>query len=421
MLAWRRQRSTLKSLALRADRVSIEHATLLVQSYRLPEAFAALQGCGTSRRLLQHLYRLASLQKEQGFARDALATFEEIRRRRRGYKDVGEQIRRLRQSFADTERRGSATLVRSQGDALHKAGTALDTTQALPDTPSNRRLLGRYELLGELGRGSSGTVYLAHDPRISREVALKTLNYQLISPVEVADVKARFFREAIAAGRLHHPNIVQVFDVGEEGQLAYIAMDYAKGRPLSDFVRNLLPVDVVFQAVIEVADALAYAHSQGVIHRDIKPSNIVFNAEPFQVRVMDFGIARITDYAQTSDSKILGSPLYMAPEQLLGQEAGPTADIFSLGVMLYQLLTGQLPFAGDNLASLSYEIVHAQHQSVLKCRDDLPASVDGIINRALQKRPQDRFASASELAQALRKGLARDVVDKRVEQHDLIA
>ncbi len=422
MLAWREKRRARLALASRADKISFDHATLLVQSYRYPEAFVTLQACRTSRRLLQHLYRLATLQKEQGFSREALATLQEIRRRRRGYKDVEQLIAEVGERLEQASRDSEAGLSTSQGDWLHSSDRALESTQFVAAGPVNRRTLGRYELLEELGRGSSGTVYLAHDPKIAREVALKTLNYHAISATNLNEIKARFFREAIAAGRLHHPNIVQVFDVGEDEQLAYIAMDYARGKPLSHFVQaqRLLPVEAVYRVAIEVAEALAYAHDQHVIHRDIKPSNIVFNPEPFQIRVMDFGIARITDYAQTSDSKILGSPLYMAPEQLLGHESGPAADIFSLGVMLYQLLSGCLPFTGDNLASLSYEIVHANHKSVHRHRSDLPPSAGLITDRALLKRPEARFTSARQMADALRVAMEQEL-ETKVEQHSVIA
>lgn len=294
------------------------------------------------------------------------------------------------------------------------AGLTADTlasTQSrgeeLVDAPST---LGRYEVQKELGRGAVGVVYLGFDPAISRQVAIKTLNYRQFSAEQTENLKARFFREAEAAGRLSHPNIVSIYDVGEQGELAYIAMDYVDGEALSQRAHEdrLLPVSEVYRIILDVAMALDYAHSHQVIHRDIKPSNILYASSPYQLKVADFGIARLLDNSRTTTGEILGSPLYMAPEQLKGSKVDVTADVFSLGVTFYQLLCGHLPFNADNLAGLTYEIIHNKHKSVRQYRKDLPASAIRIVNQCLQKDPIDRYESAFELANVLKKAIRRD-------------
>jgi len=270
--------------------------------------------------------------------------------------------------------------------------------------------LGRYQVKRELGRGAVGVVYLGYDPAISRSVAIKTLDTASFGKNQVDEIKQRFYREAEAAGRLSHPNIVSVFDVGEEQALAYIAMDYVEGVPLSHHVLSdsLLPVPEVYRIVCDVASALSYAHEHQIIHRDIKPGNIMFGAEPYALKVADFGIARLLDHSRTATGEILGSPLYMSPEQLQGSKVDATADIFSLGVTFYQLLCGHLPFDAPTMAGLTYEIVHTKHKNIRSIRKDLPASAARIVNQCLQKSPRDRYQTAQELVAVLRKAMKRD-------------
>lgn len=286
------------------------------------------------------------------------------------------------------------------------------TTQARNQADLNQipETLGRYQIQKEIGRGAVGVVYLGFDPAISRSVAIKTLDAKQFSRDQHESLQARFFREAEAAGRLNHPNIVSVFDVGEDGDLAYIAMDYVEGVALTDYVSKaqLLPVADVFRIAHDVAMALSYAHENQIVHRDIKPGNIMYCAEPYTVKVADFGIARLLDNSKTSTGEILGSPLYMAPEQLKGSKVGPTADIFSLGVTFYQLLSGELPFNADNLASLTYEIIHTRHKNIRSVRKELPASAARIVNQCLQKKIDDRYETALELAGVIRKAIRRD-------------
>ncbi len=187
-------------------------------------------------------------------------------------------------------------------------------------------------------------------------------------------------------------------------------MDFAEGKALNHFVGadNLLPVFEVYRIICDVAQALEYAHDNNIVHRDVKPGNIIYNPSPYQVKVTDFGIARLTDDSKTNTGEILGSPLYMAPEQLKGKKVNRAADIFSLGVTFYQLLTGRLPYEGDNLAALTYEIIHGKHKSVRTVRKDLPASAARITNQALQKDPEDRYETAAEMATVLKKAIKRD-------------
>lgn len=285
-------------------------------------------------------------------------------------------------------------------------------TTAAPPPRKQRQFLGRYQVQRELGRGAMGVVYLGFDPKIARQVAIKTLHYTQFDSSELASVKERFFREAEAAGRLRHPNIVTIYDAGEESDLAYIAMDYVSGNSLAAHIRKdqLLDVELVYWIMMNVADAVAYANSQGIIHRDIKPSNILFDAKTNEVKVADFGIARIMDstVSRTKTGDILGSPLYMAPEQLKGEPVSPRSDVFSLGVTFYQLLTGELPFKGNNIHELSLQIVQAKFRSVDEVRPGLPDSARLIINKALQKNPDKRYNTAAEMAEALNRAYSKE-------------
>lgn len=406
LFIWRQQQCYHKCLWRRADVVSLQLANHFFESGVLDEAFNVTKACRTSEQVLEVLYKIGLKHEELFDLSQAFAVFKEIRRRKLRYLDVNHKLMifKSRALLGRGEGEGSDT------ECAEGTVTGFDQTQALSNLMPAKTAFGRYEIERELGRGASGTVYLANDPLISRKVAIKTLNYHQFSKEEIEDVKARFVREAEAAGSLSHSNIVQVFDVGEEGGAAYIAMDFAKGAPLSDFIHteNLLPVFEVYRIVLAVAEALEYAHSNKIVHRDIKPGNILYSDEPFQVKVTDFGIARFVDHSHTRTGEILGSPLYMAPEQLLGKKVDYSADIFSLGVMFYQLLTGSLPFGGDSLASLTYEIVHNKHKGARAIRKSLPASATRITNVALQKKPSERYSSATAMADALRKAIKRD-------------
>lgn len=286
------------------------------------------------------------------------------------------------------------------------SGKTNASTMVLDKTSVSKPMLGRYEIESELGKGAMGVVYLGKDPKIGRVVAIKTMALtQEFEADELKDVMERFFREAETAGRLNHPNIVTMYDAGEEHDLAYIAMEYLKGKDLGANTKldNLLPVKQVMSIVSRVADALAYAHTLNVVHRDIKPANIMYDAATDTVKVTDFGIARITDSSKTKTGMVLGSPSYMSPEQLAGTKIEGASDLFSLGVSLYQLLCGKLPFYGDSMAQLMFRIASEPHIDIRTVRADLPACVAEIINKALAKKVEERYQSGVEMAEAIRR------------------
>ena len=275
---------------------------------------------------------------------------------------------------------------------------ALRTGTAVPGT------LGRYQVVKELGRGAMGVVFLGKDPTIQRHVAIKTMRLDDIeNDHELKEFRDRFFREAESTGRLSHPNIVTVYDAGEQEGLAYIAMEYLEGTLLSGYCQKttILPAKQALQVVATVADALDYAHSQGVVHRDVKPSNIMILKHRL-VKVMDFGIAKMASASKTQTSMILGTPRYMSPEQATGKEVDGRSDVFSLGVVLFELLTAERPFDAENMAALVIRIAKAPHATLLKYRRDLPSRVQAIVDRALQKDIPNRYRHASDMAQDLR-------------------
>jgi serine/threonine-protein kinase len=265
--------------------------------------------------------------------------------------------------------------------------------------------LGRYELERELGRGAMGTVYLGRDPRINRVVAVKAIPLaQEFEGTALQEARDRFFREAEMAGRLKHPSIVTVYDAGEDGGIAYIAMEYVRGRLLSEHATSdaLLPAAQVLEIVARIGDALDYAHAQDIVHRDIKPSNVIFDPATLDTKITDFGIARLTNSSATRSGIVLGTPSFMAPEQLEGRTVNGRSDLFSLGVTLFQLLAGQLPFRADSMTGLMDKIANAPHPPLRTIRPDLPPCVGLIVDRALQKDPARRFVTGAEMARALR-------------------
>ena len=283
-------------------------------------------------------------------------------------------------------------------------GTGPQGTLLLDGGGVQKPMLGRYQVDKELGKGAMGVVYLGKDPKINRVVAIKTMALsQEFEADEVDEVKERFFREAETAGRLNHPNIVTIFDAGEEHDLAYIAMEFLKGQDLAPFTKrdNLLPIPKVLDIVTKAAAALDYAHAENVVHRDIKPANIMYEPESEGVKLTDFGIARITDSSKTKTGMVLGTPSYMSPEQLSGKKVDGRSDLFSLGVMLYQMLTGRLPFSGDSMATLMFKIANEPHRDVLELRPELPGALGSIINKALEKSANDRYSRGAQMAKDL--------------------
>lgn len=264
--------------------------------------------------------------------------------------------------------------------------------------------LGRYEIIEELGRGAMGIVYKAKDPLIERLVAIKSINLQILPAKEKAEYAARFYQEAKAAGHLNHPNIVTIHDLGESADTAYIAMELMEGRELQvvmDGVRRL-STEEVLNIAIQVADGLFYAHKRGIVHRDIKPSNIMLLGDR-RVKIADFGIAQMdSSLLITRSGMIMGSPLYMSPEQVMGQQVDARSDIFSLGTVLYQMLSGKLPFSGDNANAVMYQIVNVDPPKPSSFNPDVSDMLDSIVFKCLAKKEDDRYPNANALADDLR-------------------
>ena len=281
---------------------------------------------------------------------------------------------------------------------------------SLAEAPVEKLMLGHYQLKKELGKGAMGVVYLGRDTRINRLAAIKTMALaQEFDADELDEVKQRFFREAETAGRLSHANIVTVYDAGEANGLAYIAMEFLPGHDLVKQTKpgQLLPLPTVLSILARVADALDYAHTQRVVHRDIKPANIMYNAESDLVKVTDFGIARITDSSRTKTGMVLGTPAFMSPEQITGQKVDGRSDLFSLGVMLYQMCCGQPPFKADSLARLMFRITSEAPTDILGINPSLAPELVAVINKSLCKNVEARYQRGAAMAAALRACLER--------------
>lgn len=279
-----------------------------------------------------------------------------------------------------------------------------DSSVLSDSSVGTRAMVGRYKILGKLGRGSMGLVYKAQDPKINRLVAIKTIRFSDEFDEDVInEIKERFFMEAEIAGKLSHPSIVTIHDVGDDRDLTYMAMEYLEGEDLDKYIKkkDLVPVRGVLNIVAQIAEALDFAHKEGVIHRDIKPANVMLLSNG-QVKVTDFGIAKAISSSKTKTGVILGTPNYMSPEQIMGQKVNSKSDIFSLGVLFYQLLTGELPFHGDNLSGLLYQITQVKHTSPRSYNKGIPRVLEQILDKALKKDPAKRFRTAGEMAHIIR-------------------
>ena len=363
--------------------------SLQAQGY-LDQAFEKLRQTDIDDAVLGHLYNLGLDYERKRQFNKAGAVFKYILLQDPKYNDVSDRL---------TQNEQAASAVNMQN--TDGPGANLISSQNGVQKPK----LGRYQIDREIGRGAMGMVYLGRDEKIGRTVAIKTM--MLSSEVgedERDEIRTRFFREAEAAGRLDHPNIVTVYDVGEEHDLAYIAMDFLKGKDLSAYTSNktLLPVSQVFGIISSVAIALDYAHQQRVVHRDIKPANIIYDHEKYIAKITDFGVACLTDASKTKTGTVIGSPYYMAPEQLAGKKVDGRADLFALGVTMYQMLCGVLPFTGDSIANLMYNIANEDHVDIRRYRADLPNCVTKLINIALQKEASKRFQSGKQMAIAMK-------------------
>ncbi|HEX7888478.1 MAG TPA: serine/threonine-protein kinase [Ramlibacter sp.] len=346
--------------------------------------------------VMANLYNLAlDFERKRQFNK-AQAVYEHMASHNPKYKDLESKLNRAK-NLSETVILG--------GGGTHPGGTLL-----LDGGAVEKPMLGRYQVEKELGKGAMGVVYQGRDPKIGRVVAIKTMALsQEFEGEELEDARQRFFREAETAGRLQHQNIVTIFDAGEEHDLAYIAMEFLRGRDLTGHCKDgsLLPAPQVLAIVARVAEALAYAHRQNVVHRDIKPANIMYEAASDTVKVTDFGIARITDSSKTRTGLVLGTPSFMSPEQLAGKKVDGRSDLYSLGVMLYQLLTGTLPFRGDSMAELMYKIANEDAPDPRTVRQDLPERLAQVVARALHKKPDLRYQDGEEFARELRGVLAQ--------------
>ena len=374
------------------------------------QRFAELKGRKPNANVLQDLYALGNQLEHRGRIPQATAVYRHLARFDNTYRDVAARLHRLME--AERVKPKAATTATPVAQSAMGATTpdlraapkerpaSAAVAAAVPDTER----LGRYQLAREIGRGAMGVVYLGRDTAINRMVAIKAIPLAAeFSDAELVEARSRFFREAETAGRLNHPNIVTIYDVGEERGLAYIAMEYLKGRHLSDYAKsnNLLEPRKVLEIISRTADALGFAHKQQVVHRDIKPANLMYDPSTDVLKITDFGIARLSGAGSTRTGIVLGTPSFMSPEQLEGRTVTGHSDLFSLGVSLFQLLTGQLPFTADSMTGLMQQIAEAPHPPLRAFRPDLPACVESVIDQALAKNPEARYDSGAQMAAAL--------------------
>ena len=354
---------------------------------QLDIAFERFRKLPVDQSALELLYNLALDYERKRQFNKASSVYAYMQEYNSRFRDVPERIRRAR--------------AMEQAVILGGAHPAAGVSLLVDNQGVEKPMLGRYEIERELGKGAMGSVYLGRDPKISRVVAIKTLALsQEFEGDELELVKARFFREAETAGRLTHPNIVTIFDAGEEHDLAYIAMEFLKGTDLIQYTskQNLLPINKVLDLTKRTATGLAYAHSNDVVHRDIKPANIMWDPATDSMKITDFGVARITNASRTRTGAILGTPPYMSPEQLAGQKVSGQSDLFSLGVMLFHLVTGELPFKGEPMATLVYQITNQQHPTPTSINPNVPRCVCTIINRAMEKDLEKRYKTGMQMA-----------------------
>ena len=334
---------------------------------RLEPAFAEFRRCTPTETLATAMYKLSLAFEEQAKPERAEAVLEWMKR-----------------THGATTSQNSFSLRSKNGTPQH---------------------LGRYVIERKIGKGAMGAVYLARDPRINRAVALKVIPIEKeFEDEELEEARLRFFREAESAGRLAHPNIITVYDCGEDKHLAYIAMEYLQGTSLTTFTnpKKLLAPNKALELCARTAEALDYAHNQGVIHRDIKPANLLYSLREDLLKISDFGVARLTDNNRTKTGIVLGTPMYMSPEQLNADDLTGQSDLFSLGVTLYELLVGEVPFKASNIAALMTKITTDDPAPVSNRRPGVPPSVDAVLFKALAKKPEQRFSSGGEMAIALR-------------------
>ena len=379
---------------------SIETNKSLGLSYQtqglLDMAFEKLRKCPVDADLKGVLYNLAlDFERKRQFGK-AGVVYDHIAATDPEFKDIKERSKAAKQA--------SETGGLSGGAGGKQGGTVVISAGAAKPT------LGRYEIEKELGRGAMGVVYLGRDPKINRSVAIKTLRFDDDTDPESAKmIRERFFREAESAGTLNHPNIIRIFDAGEEGDISFIAMELLEGEDLKKYAEkaHLLPVPLVVEYGATIADALDYAHAHGVVHRDIKPANVM-RLKDGTLRVTDFGIARIASSSKTATGTVLGTPSYMSPEQLSDKKIDGRSDLFSLGVLLYEMLAGEKPFEGESIATLLFRIANEAHPDPRGKRPDrITEALKAVIDRAMTKDPDQRYQRGGEMAADLRGALKK--------------
>jgi serine/threonine-protein kinase len=353
-------------------------------------AFEKFRKCNLDESMKDVIYNLGLDYERKRMLNKAIAVYEYIARNDRKFRDLNERIGKLKKVI------GAAPLSGSKGKKEEKI-LVVDDLEIKPT-------VGRYEIIKEIGQGAMGVVYEARDPKINRLLAIKTIRFSdEFEENRVKEIKDRFFKEAEIAGKLSHPSIVSIYDVGEDYDLTYLAMEFLEGEDFRQHCKKgaLLPLRKVLSAVSEVALALDYAHSHGVIHRDVKPGNVML-LKNGQIKVTDFGIAKAVSTAQTKSGVVLGTPNYMSPEQINGQKIDGRSDLFSLGVVLFELLTGQVPFHGKNITNLLYKITQEKHPSAREINPKIPKVCEQILDKALGKSPDKRFQKGADLAKYLR-------------------
>jgi serine/threonine-protein kinase len=372
------------------------------QAGQLDMAFEKFRRVPLGADMMDPLYNLAlDFERKRQFSK-AAAVYQYMGGHDKGFRDIEQRMQR------------ASAAQDNMIFGLRGAGGGAGDTLLTGAIGAEKPMLGRYEIERELGRGAMGVVYQGSDPRINRTVAIKTLALaQEFDADELDEVKERFFREAEAAGRLNHPNIVTIYDTGEEHDLAYIAMELLSGHDLVRYTKpdNLLPIQKVLSIVARAAEGLDYAHSQNVVHRDIKPANIMYDPKADTVKIADFGIARLSNSGKTKTGLVVGTPSFMSPEQVTGRkDLDGRTDLFSLGVVLYQLVALQLPWDGEQATQIMYKIATEPFPDPLEIRPDLKKTcpwVSIVLKRALEKDREKRYQTGALMAKDLRACLAK--------------
>ncbi len=374
---------------------SAESNRMLALQYQekgqLDMAFEAFRKVEMDKQLMDSLYSLALDYERKRFFNKAGFVYQYLAEFDRNFRDIKDRLEMTKVA------EGTVMLQKGSNAATIMATMAMKS-------PIEKPMLGRYSVEEELGKGAMGVVYLGKDPKINRVVAIKTMALSdEFEESDLEEVKSRFFREAESAGRLNHPNIVTIFDAGEEHDLAYIAMEFLKGGDMDPYTKpeSLLPMTTVLDLMAQAANALSYAHENNVVHRDIKPANIMYDPDHNELKITDFGVARITDANKTRTGVVLGTPSYMSPEQVTGDKVDGRSDLFSLGIVLYKLLTGELPFKADSITTMMYMIASEKHADIAELQADIPPCVKQIIDKALKKDKFKRYQHGTEMASDL--------------------